>query len=143
MSFREAIEQTPLLKLALKNGLQALRESNIIKPKDTQKCEGSVDIDTALEEKYPNVSRWDYAVGYDGRSYFIEIHPADTSEVKAVLNKLEWLKSFLRKDASELDKEPKSFHWIATGGVHITRGGREARQLAERGIDLLQKVLSL
>jgi hypothetical protein len=46
---------------------------------------------------------------------FIEVHGAKTDEVKAVLNKLQWLKDFLVNDAPELNKGKKSFHWIASG----------------------------
>lgn len=135
MSFQKAIENTPLLKNSFKNGLQALSSnSNKVKPLDTKKCEGSVDIDTTVKSIYPNASRWDYAVGYDGKTYFIEVHSAKTDEVNCFLNKLQWLKDFLIKDAPELNQEPKSFHWIASNGNHILSGSSQARKLAQKGI---------
>ena len=135
MSFQSAIENTTLLKDHLKNGLQALgSNSSKVKPSDTRKCEGSVNIDNAVELKFPSSNRWDYAVGYNGKTYFIEIHPADTSEVKTVLEKLTWLKILLIENAPELNKEPKSFHWIASGGVHILPNSPQARKLALSGI---------
>ena len=86
MGFKEAIFATPLLKNAYKNGLQALGNySNKVRPSDTKKCEGSVDIDAAVKGIYPNDSRWDYAIGYDGTTYFIEVHSAETSQVTPVL----------------------------------------------------------
>ncbi len=85
MGFKEAIFATPLLKNAYKNGLQALGNySNKVRPSDTKKCEGSVDIDAAVKGIYPNDSRWDYAIGYDGTTYFIEVHRAETSQVTSV-----------------------------------------------------------
>jgi hypothetical protein len=78
-----------------------------------------VDIDNAVKQEFSSDNRWDYAVGYDGKTYFIEIHPADTSEVKTILKKLGWLKVFLSEKAPELNKEPKSFHWVASKGNHI------------------------
>jgi len=135
MSFQSAIENTILLKDHLKNGLQALgSNSSKVKPGDTRKCEGSVDIDDAIERKFPSSNRWDYVFGYNGKTYFIEVHPADTSEVKTVLEKLTWLKSFMIENVPELNKESKSFHWIASGGVHILPNSPQARKLALSGI---------
>lgn len=60
MSFTEAIKNNPLLANYLKSGLKALgSNSSKVKPEDTKKCEGSVDIDMALQSKYPNEPRWD------------------------------------------------------------------------------------
>ena len=144
MSFQSAIENTTLLKDHLKNGLQALgSNSSKVKPTDTRKCEGSVDIDNAVERKFPSRNRWDYAAGYNGRTYFIEVHPADTSEVKTVLEKLTWLKTFLIENTPELNKEPKSFHWIASGGVHILPNSPQAKRLALSGISQPVKQLTL
>lgn len=138
MSFKEAIKNTPLLEKAFKNGLQALgSNSSKVKPTDTKKCEGSVDIDTAVKSIYPNASRWDYALGYDGTTHFIEVHTAKTDEVKPVLNKYQWMKDFLNTDAPELNKEPKRFHWIASGGNRILKGSVQARKLAQSGINMV------
>ena len=58
MSFQTAIDKTPLLKDHLKNGLQALgSNSSKVKPNDTRKCEGSVDIDNAVERQFPSSNR--------------------------------------------------------------------------------------
>ena len=138
MSFKEAISATHLLKNAYKNGLQALGNySNKVRPTDTKKCEGSVDIDAAVKEIYPNASRWDYAIGYDGTTYFIEVHSAETSQVTPVLKKFMWLKGFLVADAPELNKQQKKrFYWISSGGNNILKGSPQARQLAQSGITL-------
>lgn len=142
MSFREAIEATPSLKPHLKNGLQALgNNSNKVKPTDTKKCEGSVDIDKAVQRQYPIDPRWDYAIGYDGRTYFIEIHPADTSEVEAVLNKLQWLKKFLEEEATAFHSEPRDFYWIASNSVHILKTSRESRKLSQVGLNPVKQLL--
>ena len=130
MDFKEAISTTPLLKNAYKNGLQALGNySNKVKPSDTKKCEGSVDIDSAIRDVevnsvkvYAEVCRWDYALGYDGTTYFIEVHSAETSQVTQVLKKFRWLKDFLVADAPELNKQQKKrFYWISTGGNNILK----------------------
>lgn len=142
MSFRTAIDNTPLLKDHIKNGLQALgSNSSKVKPTDTTKCEGSVDMDSAVMSKYPNDSRWDYAVGYNGRTYFIEVHSAKTGEVSPVLKKLRWLKDFLLKDAPDLNQEPKSFHWIASNGNSILPSSPQARQLSQSGIRIARQLI--
>ncbi|MEB3310822.1 MAG: hypothetical protein VKJ02_11365 [Snowella sp.] len=135
MSFETAINNTPLLREHLERGLQALgKNSSKVKSKDTQKCEGSVDIDRALALIYSQENRWDYAVGYDGTTHFIEVHPADTSEITTMEEKRRWLKDFLRDKAPELNEEPKRFHWVATAGVNISKNSTYQRRLALLGI---------
>ncbi len=135
--FKNAVQATPLLKNAYESGLKALgNHSSKVNPTDTMNCRGSVDIDAAVKSVYPNACRWNYVVGYDDRKYFIEVHSAKTDEVKAVLNKLQWLKDFLVKDAPELDKGKKSFYWIASNGNHILPNSPQVRQLAQKGIEI-------
>ena len=136
-SFKNAVESTPLLKDAYESGLKALGSySTKVKLTDTSKCQGSVDIDAAVKSVYPNACRWDYVVGYDERKYFIEVHGAKTDEVKAVLNKFQWLKDFLVKDAPELNEGKKSFYWIASNGNHILPNSTQGRQLSQKGIEI-------
>ena len=86
---------------------------------------------------YPEDSRWDYAIGYDGKTYFIEIHSAETSQVTPVLKKFVWLKDFLVAEASELNKGNKRFYWIASGRTQILKGSVQERKLALSGIMLV------
>ncbi len=145
MSFTTAVEQTPLLQEHLKTGLQALLSSDRsrINLKITRKCEGSVNIDKALEHVYPTENRWDYAIGYDGTTHFIEVHPAYTSDIDKIEKKLQWLQKFLRDQAPELNKEKKQFHWIATKGVNILKGSRQLRNLTQLGISSPKEKLML
>ena len=144
MSFQTAIDKTPLLKDHLKNGLQALgSNSSKVKPPDTRKCEGSVNIDDAVERQFTSSNRWDYAIGYNGTTHFIEVHPAHTGDVTKIEEKLEWLKSFLAEQAPEFNKEPKKFHWIATGEVNILSRDKRLRKLALSGISPPVKQLTL
>ncbi|WP_055075044.1 hypothetical protein [Pseudanabaena sp. 'Roaring Creek'] len=137
-SFKNDVESTPLLKDAYKSGLRALGNySSKVSPTDTSKCQGSVDIDVAVKSIYPNACRWDYVVGYGDQRYFIEVHSAKTNEVKAVLNKLQWLKDFLVKDAPKLDNGKRSFYWIASNGIHILPNSPQFRQLATKGIKVV------
>jgi len=143
--FKSAIEATPLLKDAYKEGLKALGNySKKVTPSDTKKCEGSVDIDSALrdvvinsEKVYAEDCRWDYAIGYDGKIYFIEVHSAETSQVTQVLKKHTWLKDFLVAQAPELNKEDKQFYWIASGRNRILKNSSHERKLSVSKIRLV------
>jgi hypothetical protein len=146
--FKSAIQATPLLKDAYKEGLQALGNySNKVTPSDTKKGEGSVDIDLAVKnvevnsvKLYAQACRWDYAIGYDGKVYFIEVHSAETSQVTQVLKKHTWLKDFLVTQAPELNKQDKQFYWISSKGNDIVKRSSEARQLAQSGITLVRQL---
>jgi hypothetical protein len=141
MSFKISIENTPLLKDAFRNGLKALgSNSKKIKLADSRQCEGSVDIDTEVRDRYPNASRWDYGIGYGETTHFIEVHSAKTDEVKSVLNKLAWLKDFLVKDAPDLNREKKRFHWVASGANHVLPHSSQARQLAQAGLIIVKEL---
>jgi hypothetical protein len=117
MTFKEAVEQTPQIAAAYKTGLSAFGDysSKVVVP-DKRLLGGSVDIDFATQELYPNNNRWDYAFDYKGESYFIEIHTASTSETSTVLRKLEWLKVWLREQAPKLEKLKSRiippFYWV-------------------------------
>jgi hypothetical protein len=85
--FIEAVGKCAEVSPALKFGLSALGSNSArIKPRDTKRCEGSIDLDTHLKDAYPSDARWDYVLGYDGRSYFVEVHPATEGEVKVVVD---------------------------------------------------------
>ena len=115
-------------------GLKALsrRERGKITVENPQKSrhlEGSVKLDGCL-----NGARWDYLVGYDGKVFFAEIHPAHTGEVSTVLGKLTWLKNW---QAHTPFAGERRYFWVATGGVHILKRSREWRLLAQRGLKVV------
>jgi len=138
MTFAKAVRQTMDLKPCLKVGLQALgaNSKKISVPKnETKNLEGSVDLDTCVKNKYPNDRRWDYVLGYRSRVYYVEIHPAGTSEVGVVIAKLSWLKQW-RKQSSALESlhNKSSYHWIASKGINITKNSKYRRMLDMAGI---------
>ncbi|WP_207420229.1 hypothetical protein [Desertivirga brevis] len=141
--FQIAVEATPDIKNSYMPGLKALgNNSNKIELAAT--CVGSVDIDKAVEKKYSRSNRWDYCFSYREQVYFVEVHPASTSEVETVLKKLDWLKNWLKSDAPEVNKLKASEHpwvWIMTKGQSITSGSRQARRLAMSGIKLTSKLV--
>ena len=137
--FQKAVEGTPDISTAYRSGLQALKRSDrsSVTVADTKHLDGSVDIDTAVKEKYPNDNRWDYAIGYSGKVCYVEVHPAYTSEVSVVENKLKWLKTWLKEKALLLDAIPKAipaFVWAQTGKGAILPLSSQAKRLATLGI---------
>jgi hypothetical protein len=103
--------------------------------------EGSVDIDVCLQILYPQSHRWDYALGYQGKVYFIEVHSTHTSEVSTIKNKLAWLKDWLHIQAPALNSLPKHFYWIASGGNNkILKGSSQARVIAKMGLKPISRL---
>jgi hypothetical protein len=151
-AFQKAVSDTPDLgKHAYHAGLKALTAAH---RKRIQQGEarilGSINLDGALCQRYPNEPRWDYGIGIQKGSkpfaIWVEVHPASTSNVSEVLLKLRWLKGWLSGQATQLHAltpPQRAYHWIATDGVHITPNSPEARQLAQAGLTMLRKVLRL
>lgn len=138
-SFQKAVEGTPNISTAYRSGLQSLKKSDrsSVTVADTKHLDGSVDIDTAVKEKYPNDNRWDYAIGYSGRVCYVEVHPAYTSEVSTIEKKLKWLKAWLKDKAPVLDAIPKAtpaYVWSQTGKGAILPQSSQAKRLATLGI---------
>ena len=67
MKFREAVGKVPGLEKALQAGQQALRAQDRphIAAADTRRLAGSIDVDSVLQEKYPQDNRWDFAIAYN------------------------------------------------------------------------------
>lgn len=140
-NFQKAVERTPDISTGYRSGLQALKrnERSSVVATDTRRLDGSLDIDTAVQEKYPNDNRWDYAIGYSGKVCYVEVHPAYTSEVSVVENKLKWLKTWLKEKAPLLDGIPKAapaFVWVQTGKGGILPRSSQARKLAAMGVTI-------
>jgi hypothetical protein len=133
---------------ALRNGKQALGNRAVcLTCTDPRRFVGSVGLDAALHATFPNANRWDYGVGFaQSRSkhvaVWVEIHPASEGEVDLMLQKLFWLRDWLRNSAPHLDKlterldGSRAFFWVATGGVSITPKSRKAKLLQQAGLDL-------
>ncbi len=92
-----------------------------------------------------NANRWDYIVGYRNQSYFVEVHPASTSEVGNIINKLNWLKQWLSINASHLNdiKAANPFHWVSTGRIGILPNSTYSRRLAIAGLGIPKSLLNL
>jgi len=145
-TFKEAVDETPDLTNSYKFGLQAFgRHSEKIIVQETNRIDGSVNIDEVTKSKYPQESRWDYMFSYKNEVYFVEIHSAKTSEVKTVLKKLEWLKNWLNSKAKSVDslKAKKPYHWIYSKKFDILSSSSQARLLSQNGLSLPKKELKL
>lgn len=146
MNFEEAVQNVPEIATCLKSGLQALgSNSEKVKVASTRKLEGSVDIDGCLKRRYPNAPRWDYVFGYNGRLYYVEVHPSSLGEVKSVVAKFEWLKEWRKSSAQSLEnlKNLSSYHWVSSRATTtILPGSRQRKMLDQRGIFVEGSVLN-
>ena len=135
MTFKQKVQNTQEIKNCYQKGLQALREKDKdkIEAQNTRKLNGSVNIDECLKNKYPNASRWDYAIGYNNQTYFVEVHPAIPREIKELAKKLNWLKNWKRNTPFRNDN---NFYWVASGKVGISSKSKYGKRIAELGIKL-------
>lgn len=146
-AFRMAVEGTPDVANGYCFGLQALEniDKSAVNLKDKRKVDGSLNIDKETKDLYPNDSRWDYAVGYDDKVFFVEVHPANTSNISEMAKKKEWLKNWLQSKAPLLDALPSGhprFLWAATeSGVHISNQASYMRKLAQLGFNPKRPVI--
>lgn len=140
--FESAVRNTPDIAAGYKKSIQAFgANSSCVQVDDTRKLEGSVDIDKCTRDIYPDKSRWDYALGYDEKAYFIEVHPASTSDVATMIAKSKWLKEWLKEKAKDLEvlKANDNYYWLATGKIKILPKSRQYRMLMENKILLRSK----
>ncbi|MGO8688044.1 MAG: hypothetical protein ACLQLG_00270 [Thermoguttaceae bacterium] len=150
MSFRDAVENTPAVASAWRNGLHALRraDSAHVRAETPRLLTGSVDIDGALEADYHGAPRWDYAVGHRPRNmraeiiYWIEIHPANDRGVDEVLKKLAWLKKWLTS-ARALGKMRREFIWVSSGRTSFTPLSPQQKQFAALGLQHKGRVFTI
>ena len=143
--FQVAVEGTEEVKTGYRPGLRAIKKSdrNKVNAMHTNKIQGSLDIDTQVQALYPNNNRWDYVLSYNNRLYFIEIHSAETSEVKIVIEKVVWLKEWLKAKASNINALPKAEHpyiWIQSGRYAILPGSKEMMKLSIAGISTTNRL---
>lgn len=137
-----AVNATDDVKGNFHVGLGAIRNDDKQKfhESNSLKIQGSLDIETSTESIYPQDDRWDYAVEYNGETFFIDIHPGSTSEVEIVISKLNWLKQWLKEKAPCINtlkphnKPP--YYWIYTNTKEyaILRNSRYGRLLAQNGL---------
>ena len=158
MSFKRAVlAEPPPVNGAYRTGKQSLknRHRGLVTCEDPRRLTGSIHLDSVLARQpdYANAARWDYGLGYrpaaEEREQAVEVHPATTGEVAAVLGKLRWLQHWLNAGAGCLKRMTDRadsdirFVWVASGGVNIPQNSRQARLLSQSAIQRPRKHLSL
>lgn len=149
MTFRQAVQATPSVSAHYKPGLQALAASHraLIRTSSTRALDGSVNLDEAFRAHSPNDPRWDYGIGVtvgrQGGAIWIEVHPASCSRVGHVLAKLDWLQKWLQAAAPALKGMTLQYVWVATGTVALQATAPQRRVIAQRGLLLKARVLSV
>lgn len=136
--FEQVVKNTNDIAQGYQPGLQAIeaQHKGYIVVKSPRLLCGSVNIDKEVEKFYPNEHRWDYAICYDGKVFFVEIHSANTSNIAEMEKKLKWLKNWLKTKAPLLEQFPasssKRFYWVTMGsGVHISKQSSYHRKLVQ------------
>ena len=142
-AFKDAVTNTPDISKGYMVGLTALgKYSSKVTVSNTVKVEGSVDIDSTTVALYPRENRWDYVIGFNGKVIFVEVHSATTSEVDAVLKKLDWLKNWLNSKAPDLAKlrAPEPYFWVQSKNFQILKHSPQYRRAVQKGILPVSKV---
>ncbi|HEV3036588.1 MAG TPA: hypothetical protein VHA33_02255 [Candidatus Angelobacter sp.] len=151
MSFKKAVRMTPHLQNAWMQGLGALRSQDRphVAPEDPRRLTGSADVDSALRPNEPNAHRWDFAIGHRHINrkkecvYWVEIHTASDKEVKVVLDKLRWLKTWLAGPGSLLNQFERDFVWVSSGQTSFTIGAPQRKKFALLGLQHKGRVLRI
>lgn len=152
MKFRKAVDRIDPLRGSYCEGLRALeaRDRKRVTCSRQELLAGSVNLDKALlRRRSEGEPVWDYVLGlHKGKKtkvFWVEFHPADTSNVPEVLKKLEWLLKWLSNEARPLKRlDPDGdFVWVASGRVRIRAGSPQARRLFAAGLRMPRERLDL
>lgn len=138
--FKKAVEAIPDIKDGFRFGVQALGGMSYLVTSSTPRLfDGSVDIDACTKDLYPVDARWDYVIGFNNHAYFLEIHPASTSNVRDMIKKAQWLDNWLNEKATGLKAlvATNVFYWIASGKYSILKNSPQSRMLAQSKIQII------
>lgn len=146
MRFQEAVTTSNDVADAFQPGLQALlaTDRNRLSFRNTRKITGSINLDAAVADLYPNAARWDYGIAIKktetkDKAVWVEVHPADANQVQKMIDKLAWLKSWLNNSAPNLmgiTENDSPYVWVASGRVSLQKTSPQAKKLALAGITL-------
>ncbi len=149
MTFQNAVEQTPPIQEAYRPGLRALKRKDRacvqVADQRTTQLRGSIDLDQALQSRYPNDARWDYGVAVlhssdpEEKIYWIEVHSARPGDIDLVRQKYQWLKTWLANEGALLGQFRAEYIWVSSGKTAFARGIKTAsspklRKLAIEGV---------
>ena len=143
-TFKSIVQAVHAIAGAYREGLQALesKDAGKVKPQNPRKLSGSVYLDKCLKTTNPHDARWDYVIGYREKAYFVEVHPANTSNVDEVVKKKKWLDVWLKTNALDLKAmmAGTSYYWIASGKVAILPNSPQARKIAKNKLVLCKEL---
>lgn len=144
-AFQVAVENTEEVKNGFRVGKQAIKSADRSKvdAAESKKLQGSLDIDSQVKALYPMDPRWDYALSYADKIYYLEVHPAETSEIDKVVSKVKWLKNWLKTKATKINELPKAEHpyiWIQSGRYAILPTSKDKMKLSVSGIVATNKL---
>ena len=121
-----------------REGLQALKRVHrkVIRMDKHVTLTGSVDLDDALREQFPEEPRWDYGIGFRKgsreKAVWLEVHPAgNAKDVRAVLQKAQWLDDKLNHVPELREMSRRPYCWVASGKSTITKSTTARRLLAQ------------
>jgi len=125
----------------INDGLNAIAQAHrqMIRTDDIDR-HYSGDIDEYYRPVEPNSNRWDYVIICERnpcvKSYYIEVHPARSSEVSLVIRKLAWIKNKIHFDQlfTSLRQIKSEFYWIYPGKYTIPPASRYFKQCALNGL---------
>jgi hypothetical protein len=66
--------------------------------------------------------------------YWVEIHPATEREIKNVIAKLRWLKTWLRDHAPNLNRMRCEFLWLSSGRTSLSPSAPQRKRMAQHGL---------
>jgi len=123
------------LQKAVQGGINALASNRDILHKEIQSAFGD-----SLDHAHPNDPRWDYLLGHTPSCALvgIEVHPARTDQVSAVIKKRQAALRQLRPhlmDGRCVDR----WLWVASGSVQILDLDKERQRLDQRGITFVRR----
>ena len=147
MTFSAAIRAVPALQNWHRSGIDALEDSH--RPMlDAPTATGSIDIDKALDSPglgMHNAHRYDYGVGLPPRVHvrgtpgprpsrservtWIEVHPARTDQISAMLAKRQSLKDWMVTNSESLLRMTDEFVWIPSDRQDIPPRDPRRKQL--------------
>lgn len=143
-TFKSIVQAIPAIAGAYREGLQALesKDAGKVKPQNPRKLSGSVYLDKCLKTTNPHDARWNYVIGYSEKAYFVEVHPANTSNVDEVVKKKKWLDVWLKTNALDLKAmmAGTGYYWIASGKVAILPNSPQARKIAKNKLVLCKEL---
>jgi len=139
MKFSAAVKDTIGISDAFSDGLGALKKADKkrVSAQKPRNLIGSIDLDSALKELFPDTPRWDYGIAYADEAeiiHWVEVHPASSGHIAEVIAKLDWLKKWLEETANKLNEIPRKFVWVSSGSVSLQPGSPQRKLLATKGV---------